>query len=141
MKKKYSFPKSEKLTEKKSIDAIFKTKKMVFKFPFKILYLGKENVKPPKTLISVPKRSFKKAVDRNLLKRRIREGYRLHKYILQISQKEENQKEEKHIFVCESLAFMYIAKEILPSEKIHEKIIFLLNEIKKNSYTNVENPT
>ncbi len=134
---KHTFGKNEKLTEKKMIDKIFQSERSVFKYPFKIMVLGEKNENPPKILVSVSKRNFKHAVDRNLIKRRIREGYRLNKYTLQITehktmeQKTTENTGEKLFFACESLAIIYIAKEILPSQEIHKKLFFLLKEITK----------
>jgi ribonuclease P protein component len=72
----YAFPKSEKLTSLNAIQAVFRSGQGSFSYPFKITFLGKQN-SLPQILISVPKRNFKKAVDRNRLKRLIRECYRL----------------------------------------------------------------
>lgn len=87
MPAKFTFPKSEKLTHKKDIDALFRGKESVFVYPFKIPFqqipaTQENNVDEfpnPKVLISVPKKNFKKAVDRNRIKRQIREIYRLEK--------------------------------------------------------------
>lgn len=73
----YVFPKSEKLTSLNTIQAVFRSGQGSFSYPFKITFLGQQN-SLPQLLISVPKRNFKKAVDRNRLKRLIREAYRLH---------------------------------------------------------------
>lgn len=61
-------------------------------------------------LISVSKRNFKRAVDRNTLKRRIREAYRLNK----------NQLSGPNKYV---IAYLYTVKEILPSSQIHQRLV------------------
>ena len=62
-------------------------------------YLRNEGEKVSRILVSVPKRSFKRAVKRNLLKRRIRESYRLQKDLLPVPV---------------DIAFVYTPREVLP---------------------------
>ena len=52
------------------------------KFPIKIFFLPKENIETNLATFAVPKRNFKSAVDRNRVKRQLREAYRLNKQIL-----------------------------------------------------------
>ena len=77
----FSFKKAERLCSKKIIDKLFLEGKSVFSFPVKIVYL--ETQLPVKVSVqagfSVGKRNFKRAVQRNLIKRRMREVYRLNK--------------------------------------------------------------
>lgn len=80
MSKPFSLSKNERLKSKKQIDALFLTGEAFFIFPYKVKYtFQKENPAELKFGISVPKRNFKKAVDRNRLKRLSRESYRLQK--------------------------------------------------------------
>ena len=65
-------------------------------------------------MISVSRKNFKKAVDRNLLKRRIRESFRLNKNLLQVT--------PKYL-----IAYIYTAKEILTFAQIQERLIKTLN--------------
>ena len=76
----FSFKKSERLTGSKSISSLFQDGTSISSYPVRILF-NTEGIgpKPASLVISVPKRLFKRAVDRNLLKRRIREAYRLNK--------------------------------------------------------------
>ena len=76
----FSFKKSERLTGSKSISSLFQDGTSISSYPVRILF-NTEGIgtKPASLAISVPKRLFKRAVDRNLLKRRIREAYRLNK--------------------------------------------------------------
>lgn len=74
----FSFRKEERLSRKKSIDELFKKGSSFYKYPFKTYWLlaptGSES--PAQLLVIVSKRSFKRAVDRNRVKRLIREIYR-----------------------------------------------------------------
>ncbi|HDN58685.1 MAG: ribonuclease P protein component [Bacteroidetes bacterium] len=83
MVKEFSLSKSERLSSRKSISSLFEAGRSIYAPPLRIIFkLGNEGPHPAAMAISVPKRLFKRAVDRNLLKRRIREAYRLNKGIL-----------------------------------------------------------
>ena len=74
----FSFKKGERLTGKKEISALFLSGRGVTFPPFRFLYLpASGGLYPVRIAIAVPKRLYRRAVDRNLLKRRIREAYRL----------------------------------------------------------------
>ncbi len=77
----HSFNKEERLCSIKLIDKLFHDGSSFLLYPFRIVWLddNSESGKTVRVLISVPKKRFKKAVDRNLIKRRIREIYRLQK--------------------------------------------------------------
>ncbi len=77
----YSFKKEERLCNVKLIEKLFTDGSSFLVYPFRIIWLSEvaNSVHPVQVLISVPKKRFKRAVDRNLLKRRIRELYRIHK--------------------------------------------------------------
>ena len=79
----YTYPKSQKLKSKKTIDLLFTKGKSVSKFPLRLVYMEEENQEESiKMGVSVSKKYFKKAVDRNYFKRVLRECYRLNKHIL-----------------------------------------------------------
>ena len=80
----YSFPKQEKVISLKIIEALYsKGNYSVLVFPFKVsMVFVFEQQTNCQILITVPKRNFKKAVDRNRIKRQIREIYRLNKHSL-----------------------------------------------------------
>ena len=76
----FSFKKGERLSSKKTFSTLFQSGKIVYSTPLKILFQRTDgNPYPACVAVSVPKRLYQRAVDRNLLKRRIREAYRLNK--------------------------------------------------------------
>lgn len=77
----FSFGKKEKLKSKKLIDQLFKEGQSVSAYPLRMVFLETsfEEDLIAKTGVSVSKRYFKNAVDRNRIKRLIREAYRLNK--------------------------------------------------------------
>jgi ribonuclease P protein component len=100
-----SFTKSERLCSFREIQSLMKNGESFFHYPFKVVYekvvLTQEQQRPNAIIVSVPKRNFKRAVKRNLLKRRIRESYRLNKGILTAPQG------------CSiNILFVYVAKDI-----------------------------
>jgi ribonuclease P protein component len=79
----YTFNKFEKLSHKASIDYIFQKKgKSIYKSPVLLAYYKTdlETPFPCQLMVSVGKRKFKKAVDRNRIKRQITDVYRRHKH-------------------------------------------------------------
>ena len=115
---KNTFTKQERLNKENCIKELFKKGSSFNLYPFRVVYHPHPDQTWPvnQLLISVSARNFKKSVDRNSVKRRIREGYRLNKLALVSSKK---------LLV----AYIYTAKEILPSSVIHEKIARSLNMI------------
>jgi len=77
----FSYNKFEKLKSRKQIELLFAKGKSISAFPVKVFYLPVEHtpVHPVQVGVGVSARNFKKAVDRNTIKRRMREAYRLHK--------------------------------------------------------------
>lgn len=78
---RFTLSKNERLKSKKLIERLFSEGKSVHEFPLQIKYLPIETANPHSLQVafSVPKRNFKKAVDRNRIKRQMRECYRLEK--------------------------------------------------------------
>lgn len=80
------FPKAEKLCGQTRIDHLYHTGKRLVVWPLRITYLPIDE-KPTEVLIWAPKSLFKHAVDRNRLRRRMREAYRLNKQVIEIADK------------------------------------------------------
>jgi ribonuclease P protein component len=81
---RYTFKKTERLSSKKDIEQLVIAGKAFNQFPFRVIYFYKNNSPrfPVKIAISVAKKKFKRAVDRNRIKRLTREAYRLSKHVL-----------------------------------------------------------
>lgn len=115
---KFTYPKNEKLKQRKLIDKLFTQGKSVAKYPLRLVFMEVENTEQPFQLsVSVSKKYFKNAVDRNRFKRLLREAYRLNQHIL----KENNSK--SYIFM-----FFYQTKEILSFEEINKKTVELFEK-------------
>jgi len=125
----FTFKKEERLHKKKELEVLFKDGSSFFIFPFKVIHhevikneLAEENLGPSlKVAISVPKRRFKKAVDRNRLKRKIREAYRLNRNTLKLALSSR----QKNVLIM----LIYNADEQLPDQKIEDKIILILQRL------------
>ena len=80
----FSYPKNEKLKSKNTIDLLFSEGKSVARFPLRLVFvpIDLDNGEKLKMGVSVSKKHFKKAVDRNYFKRILRETYRLNKHLL-----------------------------------------------------------
>ncbi len=119
----FSYPKSEKLKSKKTIDLLFTEGQSVSKYPLRLVYVENslEEVEKIKMGVSVSKKYFKKAVDRNYFKRVLRECYRLNKKILL------DKIDKPHAFM-----FLYQTKERLSYQEIHEKTIQLFEKFSQN---------
>lgn len=131
MLQRFSFKKKDRLIQQKIIQKLFQEGIQVNFHPFKIYTLPIEKSLSHRiqVLVSVPKKQFKKAADRNLIKRRIREAYRLNKQILN----EIKLKPEMQI----AIAFVYIASEIYDFVFLRQKMVEALNKINQDIHTSI----
>lgn len=93
MTKRFGFPKAERLKSRKAIDSLFAEGKSFAVFPVRVTYrffAADEKTSGLQVGVTVSKRYFKKAVDRNRIKRLLREAYRLQKEALQEQLKANN---------------------------------------------------
>ncbi|GAB2978332.1 ribonuclease P protein component [Mucilaginibacter puniceus] len=120
----YTFKKEERLCNKKLIDELYHNGSSFLCYPFKVSWLFPAHPQPvcAQILFSVSKKRFKKAVDRNLIKRRIREAYRLNK---------QQQLHDVLKDIDKTIVFSvgYIGKEILGYDTIEKKMQKLLTQL------------
>jgi len=121
----FSLKKHEILKSKKEIKELFDNGSSFFLYPFKVYYLPNPESQNNQVLFSVSKRNFRKAVERNLLRRRMREAYRLNKNTL-VS----DQKESLSIYI----ALVYISKLKLPYRDIENKLKEVFVRLNKTKY-------
>ena len=118
---------SSSLKSRSVIKAIFENKKGFIQYPIRVSYIEQEASVPLKLVFSAPKRNFKKAVDRNRLKRMMREAYRTNQDLLTSSLV--NEQKSLAVYIG------YIGKEFFAYSIIEEKIklslIRLQQEIEK----------
>ncbi|WP_053973487.1 ribonuclease P protein component [Polaribacter dokdonensis] len=115
---KYTLGKQERLKSKKLIEKLYKEGSSVKAFPLRMVFLQTEHTSdyPAQIGVSVAKRNFKKAPDRNRLKRLMRESYRLQKEIVY------NNLDVPYVFMIS-----YLGKEEKDYEEIYAKMNKLLN--------------
>ena len=122
-----AFPKDERLCSRKAIETLFAGGSRAFSaFPLRVVYKevddksGADDM-TAQVLISVSKRHFKHAVDRNRVKRQLREAWRLNRDIIA------PRTEQLHI------AFIWIADQLQPSDLIQRKMRKLLHIVNENT--------
>jgi len=115
-----TFTKEERLCSKKIIKTLFEEGSSLAVHPFRLIWLktALKTEYPVQITISVPKKNIAKAVDRNKIKRQMRESYRKNKNILY---KYLYNKDNQH-----AMALIYTAKDEIDFEKIETKIILTL---------------
>ncbi len=129
----YSFPKSDRLCSHIIIEKLFNQGSSFVSYPFRVVYLKTElpSDTESQVLFSVSKKKFKRAVHRNLLKRRCREAYRLNRNPFKTFLKDTNQ---QIAFAC-----VYISGEQLKYSTIEKGIKKTLIKLQSELSSEPEN--
>ncbi|WP_345951424.1 MULTISPECIES: ribonuclease P protein component [unclassified Mucilaginibacter] len=127
----YTFKKEERLCNKRLLDELFRSGSSFLCYPFRVSWL-QASVQQPATVqvvFAVSKKRYRRAVDRNLIKRRMREVYRLHKQLLLYQPLQE---QGTQIL----LSLNYIGKEINDFTFMDKKMVKLLSQLCEQAYAN-----
>jgi ribonuclease P protein component len=129
-KQRYTLGKNERLKSRKAIEQLFANSKSFSVFPFKIIYNTSSqtlNLKPEslnlQCAFSVSKRHFKKATERNRIKRLMREAWRLQKSELKNTLQQNNK--QAIVFI------LYVGNEIPDYKIVFEKMNAALKKLQK----------
>lgn len=124
----FELPKEERICSDKTIDSLFSDGDSCFKYPLRVVFKPRveDSVSTSRMLISVPKKRFKHAVDRNRIKRQVREAFRLNKSIL------------SSIGQGTDIAFVYTSSNHYPQDRIEGAVVSALREIEKRINTSRE---
>lgn len=119
-----TYPKKEKLKSQKLLSSLFSEGNSIGKYPVKLIYLPATlpNAVQVQAGVAVSRKNFKKAVDRNRVKRLLREAYRNNKELIF------NNIEGSYAFL-----FLYLGKEMPLYEHIEKGMRKVLEEFLKNS--------
>lgn len=126
-KRRYTFGKAERLCSKKLIERLFSGGNKSFPaFPLRVVYMplsADESEADVTILISVPKKRFKHACDRNHVKRQVREAYRLNKHILVDALHVQEMPQKM------ALAFIWLDSKLHETGEVSQKVKKLLHHI------------
>lgn len=122
MIKDLSFKKSDRLTSQRMIGELFSSGRSFFRSPFRVYWspVSQEHKGQIQIAISVPKKKFKRAVDRNRIRRKIKEAYRKNKTIFR-----DFSAKKKDL----SILLVYSSDEELSYSLIEEKLIKTLQHL------------
>lgn len=129
-----SFQKRERMVSRKLIDTLFgacpakqglesRGSQSMAAYPLRAVYMRKVRARedaPVQVLVSVPKKHFKHAVDRNRIKRQVREAFRQHKQLLYEALAEQEQL---------LLAFIWLSEEHYPSQHVESRVVSLMQRV------------
>lgn len=117
-----TFSKAERLCGLTTVDTLVKSGASLRVFPFRVVWRETETQEMPvRILFAVPKRSFKRAVMRNRIRRQMREAYRMNKHALYDQLQASGQKIQ--------VMLIYTHREALTTAEIRDKIILTLRRL------------
>lgn len=119
--KSFTLGKNERLKSRKLIEQLFSAGKSFTVFPYRVVYLRAETTATLQAGFGASGRNFKKAVDRNRIRRLTREAYRLQKQTLNDKLKENN----LHLAVF----FIYTGKDVPVYTQVYEKMGIILQRL------------
>ena len=119
----FTLKKEERLCSQKVLGELFTSGESFLVYPLKVVSLKTDNSQPTPVQASfaVSKRNFKRAVKRNLLKRRMREAYRLNKHNLYVDLATKN--------LQISIMFIFVGKEVLEYATIEKSMILAFKKV------------
>ena len=120
-----TFRKWERIVSKKQIESLFEggESQSLAAFPLRVVYQiteRRQSNTPAQILISVPKKRFKHAVDRNKVKRQVREAFRLHKQPLWDTIPDDKQL---------AIAFIWLSDKHCSTLEVEKRVVSLLRRI------------
>lgn len=130
--RRYTFRKAERLASRKVIELLVNDGKHLAISPFRLTWIltSLETDSPAQIAFAVPKRFFKKAVDRNRMKRLMREVYRKNKADIYSLLKDRN-------LQC-ALLLYYSGKNIISYSETEEKLKLILSKFAKDNLITIQ---
>lgn len=125
---RFTFKKQERLCSKKQIEKLFAEGTSCLVYPLRMVYAKTEFPGPcfPKAGFAVSRKYFRKAVTRNLIKRRMREAYRLNKHLLSSGEQQ----------IPGAVMIIYVGKKALDFHSIEKAMKRSLSLISKSATPN-----
>ncbi len=137
-----TFKKTERICSKRIIDKLFAGgNPSIAIYPLRAVYMQVDSpTAPVSILISVPKRRFHHAVDRNRMKRQVRETYRLNKHILQPEADNATETNTNNTTQGLAIAFICITDKLCSTQTVSKSVVKLLHRIKEQTAKRTNKP-
>ena len=121
--RRYTFPKEEHLYGQTAVDTLFRKGKSFLAFPVKVTFLVTTDEVPVRCMVVAPKKKVKHAVDRNRVKRQLREAYRKNK--LELFDWASSHEQQLHF------SMVYVGDSLMPSSVVERKIKVALEKLRE----------